>query len=316
MSVNVNFLYKIPKDASYVTLRNQNRMVYANYRIQQNNVEQGCQGVMRLENGGVADADIITKLLQGARETTAAEIQIDISSAACRVVAPAPAPVDPYLSDKIYLSLTTNAENYRNAAVGSWIPVTGTEYTTIQTNVANTLVAGLVSNLLTSIISFGFTFNDFAAATTSSTNTLKIAANNYIYAFAINIAKTVTTPLNAFTVYANTSTVSNSGFVQVGNSVLPSLSKGVNYFVLKAQSSTNGATDGLLGITAPGNADPNLSQSFHLSQTSGLTGTGFIYRDFATLPINASTTLSSSAGTGWTIGIQALTSSSIQWVIS
>lgn len=95
MPVNANFYFKIPKDASYVTLRNQNRMLYANYRIQQNNTQQGCQGVMRLENGGVADADIIPKLLEGARETTAAEIQIDISSASCRIAstpAPAPAP--------------------------------------------------------------------------------------------------------------------------------------------------------------------------------------------------------------------------------
>lgn len=92
MPVNANFYYKVPKDASYVTLRNQNRMLYANYRIQQNNVQQGCQGVMRLQDGGVADADIIPKLLEGARETTVAEIQLDISSASCPVAAPAPAP--------------------------------------------------------------------------------------------------------------------------------------------------------------------------------------------------------------------------------
>lgn len=87
-----NFVYKIPKDASYVTLRNQNRMLYANYRIQQNNVQQGCQIRVALENGGVADADIIPKLLQGARETTVAEIDAAIASEACSVVTPAPAP--------------------------------------------------------------------------------------------------------------------------------------------------------------------------------------------------------------------------------
>jgi len=68
-----NFVYKIPKDASYVTLRNQNRMLYANYQIQQTNVQQGCQIRVALENGGVADADIIPKLLEGARATTVAE---------------------------------------------------------------------------------------------------------------------------------------------------------------------------------------------------------------------------------------------------
>lgn len=96
MPVNANFTYKIPKDASYVTLRNQNRMLYANYRIQQNNTQQGCQGTMRLENGGVADADIVPKLLEGARETTTEEITTILASEECPVVAssaPAPAPV-------------------------------------------------------------------------------------------------------------------------------------------------------------------------------------------------------------------------------
>jgi hypothetical protein len=93
MPLGVNYTYKIPKDASYVTLRNQNRMLYANYRIQQNNVQEGCQGFMRLENGGPADADIIPRLLEGARETTAAEIQEVLNSESCPVAAPVPAPI-------------------------------------------------------------------------------------------------------------------------------------------------------------------------------------------------------------------------------
>ncbi len=75
MSTQGTSIFKIPKDASFVTLRNQNRMIYANYRIQQNNVQQGCQLRVALENGGVADADIIPKLLEGARETTAATLE-------------------------------------------------------------------------------------------------------------------------------------------------------------------------------------------------------------------------------------------------
>jgi hypothetical protein len=109
MPVNANFMFKIPKDASYVTLRNQNRMLYANYRMQQNNTQQGCQGFMRLENGGPADADIITRLLEGARETTVAEIQLDISSNACPsvvAVTVTPSPVTPTL--KLYILGDTN----------------------------------------------------------------------------------------------------------------------------------------------------------------------------------------------------------------
>lgn len=83
--MSFNSTYKIPKDASYVTLRNQNRMLYANYVIQQNNVQQGCQVRAELQNGGVADADIIPKLLEGARETTAAERDAAIASESCPV---------------------------------------------------------------------------------------------------------------------------------------------------------------------------------------------------------------------------------------
>lgn len=92
MPLGVNYTYKIPKDASYVTLRNQNRMIYANYRIQQNNTQEGCQGTMRLQDGGVADGDIIPKLLEGARETTAEEIQEVLDSESCPVASSAPAP--------------------------------------------------------------------------------------------------------------------------------------------------------------------------------------------------------------------------------
>ena len=92
--MSFNNLYRIPKDASYVTLRNQNRMLYANYVIQQNNVQQGCQIRVALENGGVADADIIPKLLEGARETTSEERDRAIASEACPVSAAAPPSTD------------------------------------------------------------------------------------------------------------------------------------------------------------------------------------------------------------------------------
>jgi len=148
MPVNANFIFKIPKDASYVTLRNQNRMLYANYRMQQNNTQQGCQGVMRLENGGPADADIITRLLEGARETTVAEIQLDISSNACPsvvAVTVTPSPVTPTL--KLYIlgdanvsSVTTTIQTrltalgYTTATVNS--VQLGTTYTGSDLNVS------------------------------------------------------------------------------------------------------------------------------------------------------------------------------------
>lgn len=100
MPVQANFVYKIPKDASYVTLRNQNRMLYANYRIQQNNTQSGCQGVMRLENGGPAAADLVPKLVQGAREITEEELLRILASQACPAVPSAPAPIPEPPSDE------------------------------------------------------------------------------------------------------------------------------------------------------------------------------------------------------------------------
>jgi hypothetical protein len=81
--MSANFIYKIPKDASYVTLRNQNRMLYANYILQQNNVEDGCQLRVALENGEVADGSIVPKLLEGARETTVEERDRILASETC-----------------------------------------------------------------------------------------------------------------------------------------------------------------------------------------------------------------------------------------
>lgn len=87
-------IFKSPKDASYVTIRNQNRMLYANYRIQENKVQNGCQLRVELQNGGPADADIIPKLLEGARETTVVERDLLLANSACQIdPAPAPRPV-------------------------------------------------------------------------------------------------------------------------------------------------------------------------------------------------------------------------------
>ena len=86
--MSFNSTYKIPKDASYVTLRNQNRMLYANYSIQQYNVRQGCQVRAELQNGGVADADMIPKLLEGAIATTVTERDAEIASGTCVVTIP------------------------------------------------------------------------------------------------------------------------------------------------------------------------------------------------------------------------------------
>ncbi len=95
----MNFINKTPKDASYVTLRNQNRMLYANYIIQQKNVNDRCQIRVALQNGGVSDADILPKLLEGARETTVEERDRILAGGTCLQSIPEPVVIpDPVAS--------------------------------------------------------------------------------------------------------------------------------------------------------------------------------------------------------------------------
>ena len=299
------FVYKIPKDASYVTLRNQNRMIYANYRIQQNNVQQGCQIRVALENGGVADADIIPKLLEGARETTAAEVQIDISSGACPVANIPDVAVDPYLTDKIYASLTTSAASYKAATTGSWVAITSTEYTALQTNVTNTTVAGVDTTTLDNIGGSGFIASDFIV--THASGSVAIPTNSYFFAVVVKIKNPTTTILNGFRAYTNNSTSSYDGFVQRGN-ILPVLTAGMNYLVLKG-ASVKSTGNGLIAVSAPGDGTAD-AQSWHM--VLGATA-AYSLRFETTLPITESTTLSNSFANR-AFGIQGLASTSIQWV--
>ena len=312
MPVNANFYYKTAKDASYITLRNQNKMLYANYVIQQNNVQQGCQLRVELQNGGVADADIIPKLLEGARETTVEERAAEIASEACPVTA-----VNPYLSDKIYLSLTTSAASYEAAPVGTWVTITSTEYTALQTNVTSTSLVGSDAATFSAMTSLAFTTADFAAANINSTYSPTLAANTYLFAFAVRIKTPVTTTLDNLRVYANTSTSVYSGFRMVGSAPVPAAVAGVNYYVYKGQNAVNAATDGLLAITAPGNATASLSQSYHILYGTTLNAAvQFKYANSVSLPLASGTTLSSTASAGWGFGIQGLATNSIQWVTS
>lgn len=315
MPVNANFYYKMAKDASYVTLRNQNRMLYANYRIQQNNVQQGCQIRVGLENGGVADYDIIPKLLEGALATTAAEIQIDISSAACPVTI-APVVVDPYATDKIYASLTTNAAAYKAAATNSWIKITSAEYTALKTTVSSTTTIGATNTLMdTTKYSAGTAQGKdfFQTVVYNGTQTIVIPTSSYFFAFSFVYSKNNQTGNR---VYINSDSASQSGYIQQGGT-LPATSTGsdgtivVQYYVLKGQ---NTATSGA-NTTSIAFYDAITSGFEGLLATTQFSGPGLKYVILApsgTLP-TSSTAISNSLA-GWVIGIQGVVASSIQWV--
>lgn len=306
------------KDSSFLTQQRQNRAIYADYIAQKQRVDSGCLLHVNLENGSTGEASILTKIKLGELDTTTTSRDLILSNTACPTIAQAQtqAPVNPYASDNIYLSLTTSASSYSNASIGSWVPVTASEYSAIQNNVSNTTVAGLSSNLFaTGTYSGGFTQLDFFAANTSNaTLTPTIPANYYFYAFAIIIRSPLNITMSNLNVYTNNSATTFSNFTQKGSS-LPSVVGGKNYYVLKGVSAVNAATDGVIGVSAPdGDPTPSNNQSFQIGYSSSSTGTNFRYNNGVTLPITSSTSMPSFAGANWSIGIQGLTSPSIQWV--
>lgn len=96
MSFNPRSRQQFAVPASFLTMVRQNRVLYANYLTKQQTTEEGCTATIGLENGGVAAADIIPKLLEGARYTSSEERDRILASTACPVAAaPAPAPAPP-----------------------------------------------------------------------------------------------------------------------------------------------------------------------------------------------------------------------------
>jgi len=122
-----------------VTLRNQNRMLYANYIIQQNTLDEGCQLRMGLQNGRVADSDLVPKLLEGARETTGEERDRILASESCPIP-PQPTPTPVVIP----------------GPVAAYLPTNGT--TSTWTDTAGTLNATMTGSPTYSS-SLGYTFN-------------------------------------------------------------------------------------------------------------------------------------------------------------
>jgi hypothetical protein len=70
-------------DASELTQRRQNKTLYANYIVQQENVAGGCKLAVGLQNGHVADANIVPNLSNGALDTSLAERALILANGAC-----------------------------------------------------------------------------------------------------------------------------------------------------------------------------------------------------------------------------------------
>ena len=297
------------RDASFVTQKNQNRMIYANYLIQQYNVQQGEQIRVRLQGDGIPQSSILPSLIDGLYETTASERDAILANNTQATAAPA---ADPYLTDKIYLSLTTTAATYKAAPVNTWVKITSTEYAALKTNITGLTTCGANDSAMGLSYSSNISNRIIAANRYNGTNTVAIPVNNYLFAVQFIYAKNGEANNR---IYTNADSSLKTGYVQQGG-LLPATTvsldglKEKQYYVLKGVSSVASASSAT--SFAIYDATTDISNGIQIS--SGLSGaitTDYVYS--ASVP-TSSTSLSSSIA--WVLGLQGLSASSVQWVTS
>jgi len=148
-------------------------------------------------------------------------------------------------NDNIAKSLTTSLSAYNAASNGTWVSITSTEYTALQTNVSNTSLGMTTASQLA--LSAAGTFSASAYMATNASNSSycpPIPANSYLYAVVYRYALAGQTGLQ---LYRNTASNVYSNFTQVGGD-LPTTVNGYNYAVLKDTNSTPVSTASLAAI--------------------------------------------------------------------
>lgn len=201
--------------------------------------------------------------------------------------------------DNLAKSLTTSLTSYTNATDGSWVKITASEYTSLQTNVGSTTPAGATSSTITAIgTSTNFTTGSLLFTNVVSSATPAIPANSYVYAVSFyynGINSTVS-------VYANDSTSSYTNFTKVGET-LPATTAGLNYYVLKGALVPTASSTGNLAMWHNNNVNHGFKQSV------GASGTRYT----TTSTPSSSSTLSSTFANASAFSLQALTTTSKQW---
>jgi hypothetical protein len=206
-----------------------------------------------------------------------------------------------FSNDKIYLSLGPSSQQaYGAASFGSYIKITEAEYTALQTNVTSITVTGVTNAIYTSIGSA----SNFGEGRTGFTNivaggTPAIPANTYVFAFKFYFNGTN----SSIRFYSNNSISSYTNFTQIGG-ILPRTTVGNNYYVLKGVSAVRAATNGNLAAWCDSIAGFGV-KPFVANGVRFLANTD---------PLTPSTSLSTSLANGIAFAMQALTTTTIQWV--
>lgn len=226
--------------------------------------------------------------------------------------------MDPYLTDRIYLSLTTSAAAYQAAAIGSWLKITSTEYANLKTTPTGTTTVGATNTVMgqggyTSIVNKTV----FVANTYNGTQVISIPTRSYFYAVSFIYSKNGQTGNR---VYINANSSSTTGFVQQGGT-LPASDTGsdgtavVQYYVLKGQSNATSASNAASfafydDVQATGTF-PNVTGI----RQSTLAGIDTKYQNMAGAIPTSSTDINLTV-TGAVMGLQGIVASSVQWVTS
>jgi len=147
-------------------------------------------------------------------------------------------------TDQIAASLTTSLSAYTSAANGTWVSITSTEYSALQTNVTNTSLAATTAAQLNLAISGAFSTSKYIVTNIVDANCPAIPANSYVYAVSYRYGRAGDSGMQ---VYRNTASNVYSNFTQVGGD-LPTTVSGYNYAVLKDTTATPVATSGLAAM--------------------------------------------------------------------
>lgn len=292
-------------NSSDLTNKRRNQMIYANFLIQQQQFNQGCSTRIILEGGSGArnQSSIYTEVQEATAETTLAEQTAILANNTC----PVTTPPDPYLTDKIYLALTTNAAAYKAAAIGTWIAITAAEYASLKTALSGTTTVGLSDTNM----GLDYTFSNlggsaFVSNSYDGTNSVAIPASNYFFAVSFKYNVNNQTGNSVWVNGTSENAQTRTGFVKQGanlpTSVVPS---GIVtlYYVYKGQSTATTAS----GTSSFAISDGNTNTG-GLRLASGVTTSYYLF----TATPSSSTVLSSR--TLNTTGMQGISASSIQWV--
>ena len=211
-----------------------------------------------------------------------------------------------YSDDKIYQSLSAaNQAAYRALAFGSYLKITAAEFTTLTTNLSGVTKASTSDTVYTAIgsstnLATGNLFVTNIIDLSGSLYNPPIPANNYVFAVKFYYNSV----LSDIRIFANNSTSSYTNFQQIGRS-LPTTTAGQNYYVLKGASSVTANANGNLAVWA--------SEIVYFGYKQSVNGSGIRYLQTAA-PTSGLTLNTVFFGKGGSLGIQALTTGTRQWV--